>query len=57
MQVFPLAVNVMDKIDESRRAICQAKGHHVVGPFDGIRALECELFLTSDVLSEERSKD
>jgi hypothetical protein len=45
---LPLAVNVMDEIDESRRALCWAKGHHGVGPFDGIKALESKLFLTGE---------
>jgi hypothetical protein len=43
-----LAVNIMDKIDESCWSICQPKGHDGVHLFDGIGALEGQPLLTGE---------
>ena len=45
---FLLAVNVMDEVDKSCRAVCWAKGHHGLGPFDGSRVSECKRLLTGE---------
>ncbi len=44
---FPLAINVVNKVDKFSWPISWSKGHHHVSPLNCIRALEGKFFLTS----------
>ncbi len=47
-QRFPLAIDIMNKYNESSRSIRWAEGHNRISPLDSIRPLKSKFLLTSE---------
>ena len=45
-QRFPLAIDIINEINECSRSISWAKGHNLISPLDSVRPLKSEFLLT-----------